>query len=146
MKKLTAEMQKLWRRDGQPGLREVARRTNRRLSHTTVGNVLNGENSPRWSSILLVAEALGANPNEVAHLEDLWDEEQEATERHRLPKVKTAAVARPGDSLIFTMRHRHRGDFDELARIEEDLRRLFPDNEVTLLDGIDVTVVRPEAA
>lgn len=65
---LTAALNRLWDRAGQPGLRVVAKRTRGPVSHSTVGAMLNGVNFSRWSSYAAVVRALGGNLDEFQNL------------------------------------------------------------------------------
>jgi peptide deformylase len=48
----------LHRNDGEPSTREIARRTGRAISHTTVNGVLRCAKTPKWDQLELVVEAL----------------------------------------------------------------------------------------
>jgi len=76
---LKERLQRLHRHSGEPSLREVARRTGRAVSHTTVNQVLRGTGLPKWGPTELVVEALGGDPQEFRAL---WvaarDEQDEA--------------------------------------------------------------------
>jgi tetratricopeptide (TPR) repeat protein len=59
--RLRTELRRLHRHAGDPSTREVSRRVDRAISHTTVGVVLRCERVPRWGQLELVVEALGGD-------------------------------------------------------------------------------------
>lgn len=74
MNEFTAALRELWVSSRCPTLREVARRTNGRVSHTAVGSALNGAVLPRWNTAFTLIEALGGDP---ANYRPLWERADE---------------------------------------------------------------------
>lgn len=66
---LRIRLQRLHRHNGQPSTREISRRTDKAISHTTVSIVLRCTKNPRWGQLELVVEALGGDPREF---QPLW--------------------------------------------------------------------------
>lgn len=153
MNALTQALQAVWEEEGRPSTRVLAHRTEGRLTHTTVSNVLYGRSIPRWSSVALVAHALGVDPHQFY---DLWREEYDAHEarRHarsgriRAANLKEGLVIRPGDTLVVTMPEPSNEEDGGrwVEQVHEDLKFLFPGVEVRLLVGMGVAVIRREEA
>lgn len=81
---LTGYLAKLRLRAGQPSLRAIA--ASCAVSHTTIGELLNGKIMPRWAAVAAVGEALGATEDELVELSQLWQFQ------NREPKVDQLAV------------------------------------------------------
>ena len=64
MNEFTNALLSLWILNQRPSVREVARRTEGRISHTCVGTALNGKVLPRWNTCVALIEALGGDPKE----------------------------------------------------------------------------------
>ncbi|MFI1584696.1 hypothetical protein [Embleya sp. NPDC020630] len=117
-RRLAAALRTLFR-DGRAGLRDLARVT--RMGEDYVEAVLDGSHSPPWTTIRVIAEELGGDPNELlclwdqsrrvgpdtprdclaaaealaCHLRGLWlaaDRPAPARLAHQLPPAVTAAV------------------------------------------------------
>ena len=58
----------LYRHNGEPSTREIARRTGKAISHTTANVVLRCEKIPRWGQLEQVVEALGGDTDEFRQL------------------------------------------------------------------------------
>lgn len=143
---LSQALLRVWNDAGRPSTRRLSHRTSGQVSHTTVSNVLYGKRTARWSTVSLVAEALGVDPEQFY---ELWREEYDAHEarRHqrsgrlRAANLKEGVTVRPGDTLVVTLR----GDWDgDLGELQRDLQFLFPEVQVRLLGGVDVAVIRRE--
>lgn len=146
MSNLLTVLDRLRRRAGGPSYREISRRTDGLVSHTAAHTVLSGDvELPRWSTVMAVAQALGATPEELVHLRDLWDAEQERlrpVRPMRRPRVTEAATVRPGDTLVFTI-----PEVDEhldLDTVQKQMTDMFPENNVIVLAGAKLAVVKRE--
>ncbi|MCO6751218.1 hypothetical protein KQH21_24160 [Streptomyces sp. IpFD-1.1] len=69
LERLKYRLGRLYREAGEPSLRVLSQRTERAISHTTVGTVLHCESLPRWGQLELVVEALGGD---LGELRTLW--------------------------------------------------------------------------
>ena len=65
---LRLRLQRLYRANGEPSSREVSRRTDRAVSHTTVNGLLKCSKTPRWSHLEVVVTALGGDVEEFRRL------------------------------------------------------------------------------
>lgn len=79
---LRSRLRLVYRANGEPSTREVARRTGHAISHTTVHLVLRGEKTPRWGQLELVVEALGGDVDEFRQL---WVAVRNAEDRAPAP-------------------------------------------------------------
>ncbi|BCJ44257.1 hypothetical protein GCM10010168_10700 [Actinoplanes ianthinogenes] len=62
---LRAFVQRLHRDNGEPSTREIARRLDGAISHTTVAKILKCDKPPGWEQFEGVVEALGGDPDEA---------------------------------------------------------------------------------
>jgi WD40 repeat protein len=98
LSELRERLQRLHRENGEPSTREIARRTCKAISHTTVAGVLHCAKSPRWGQLELVVEALGGNADEFHRL---WVADRDSADQ--LAQTLTAdspagaSVAAPSD-------------------------------------------------
>ncbi|WP_250288188.1 hypothetical protein [Streptomyces atroolivaceus] len=69
LERLRHQLRTLHRQGGEPSFRVIAQRTAKAISHTTVGNVLKCDTTPRWGSLELVVEALGGS---IESFRALW--------------------------------------------------------------------------
>lgn len=85
-KNLRYRLQRLYREACEPSTREVARRTNHAVSHTTVSAVLRCEKLPGWGQLELIVEALGGNRDEFRRLWVAVRDEQDPQDAPPLPE------------------------------------------------------------
>ena len=96
---LRSRLQRLHRHNGEPSTREISRRTDRAISHTTVSLVLRCAKNPRWGQLELVVEALGGDAEEFRPLWvavcDAVDPRETAFSAEAIPHTATAAAVPP---------------------------------------------------
>lgn len=80
MNEFTRALRELWVTNRCPTLREIARSTDGRVSHTAVGSALNGTVLPRWNTCVALIEALGGDPKD---LRVTWERADEANRREK---------------------------------------------------------------
>lgn len=85
LQRLRYELQNQRRHAGDPSYRDIALRTSKALSHTTVGSVLRCESVPNWGQLELVVDVLGGD---VETFRVLW----------RAARDETAPLALPAPS------------------------------------------------
>jgi hypothetical protein len=68
LSRLRNRLQRLHRLRGEPSVRELARRTEKAITHATVHMVLRCERTPKWGPLELVVEALGGSIEEYRQL------------------------------------------------------------------------------
>ena len=61
-------MHELRMRQGNPSVREIARRTNGTISHTTVAEIFRGNTIASWRKVLAVVKGLGGDPKVILPL------------------------------------------------------------------------------
>lgn len=83
LQQLKYRLKRLHRESGEPSFRVVSQRTEKAISHTTVGNVLSCVVLPGWGPLELVVEALGGDLNEFR---TLWIAVRDETSPLALPQ------------------------------------------------------------
>lgn len=78
MNEFTAALRELWVASRCPTLREIARSTDGRVSHTAVGSALSGAVLPRWNTAFALIEALGGDP---VNYRAAWEQADEVKRR-----------------------------------------------------------------
>ena len=73
--RLRSQLQRLRLHSGDPSAREIARKTDKAVSHTTVTTVLRCGKNPRWSQLEIIVEAL---KGDVEQFRPLWIAAEEA--------------------------------------------------------------------
>lgn len=101
---LRSRLQRLHRRDGEPSTREISRRTDRAISHTTVSLVLRCAKNPRWGQLELVVEALNGAIEEFRPLWvavcDAADPRETAFGAETIPDTATEVVVPPSSGKL----------------------------------------------
>ncbi|WP_062229750.1 MULTISPECIES: hypothetical protein [Streptomyces] len=82
LQRLRYELQNQRRHAGDPSYRDIALRTSKALSHTTVGSVLRCESVPNWGQLELVVDVLGGD---VETFRVLWRAARDETSPLALP-------------------------------------------------------------
>jgi hypothetical protein len=86
---LRNQLRALRRQNGEPSTREVERRSQRAISHTTVNSVFRCEKIPSWSQLELVVRALSGDPDEFRKL---WIELRNAVDPLELAETSVAVA------------------------------------------------------
>ena len=97
---LRDRLQRLHLHNGKPSTRDISRRTNRAISHTTVSLVLRCAKNPGWGQLELVVEALGGDTKEFHPLWiavcDTANPPELGVEAEAVPDTATQAGLSPG--------------------------------------------------
>ncbi|MEU6729081.1 WD40 repeat domain-containing protein [Nonomuraea wenchangensis] len=108
---LRGSLKRLHRESGEPSTREIARRTGRVISHTTVSLVLQCRKNPRWQLLEIIVQALDGD---VEEFRQLWisvrDSEDDQDDHKASPKANRPAQheaygARPIDLTAHSSLH-----------------------------------------
>lgn len=83
LQQLKYRLKRLHRESGEPSFRVISQRTEKAISHTTVGNVLSCGGPPGWGPLELVVEAMGGDLDEFRML---WIAVRDETSPLALPE------------------------------------------------------------
>ncbi len=84
---LYEKLHQLYRRAGEPGSRQIARRTGKAISHATVCNVLSRPDKPawhNWANVEPIVLALGGDSDSIY---DLWSRARDAEDSDTTPST-----------------------------------------------------------